>query len=314
MKISILMPVYNVQNYLDQSIKSVINQSFDDYELIIINDGSTDNSPKICDEYAKKYPENIQVFHQENQGLTKTRKNLIKKAQGEYILHLDSDDMLKNTLLQTLNEKIEQLDVDVIIYNFSKNEDFSPCENSIKYINSGELSLEFVRETLVNSYEFNSLCNKCIKRDILKDVKNLPEDNFVQNAEDKLGNLRMYDLNLKTYYTNEVYYYYRPNLNSMTNKLPKAFYISEKYVSNVILEYSKKWNISFKQDYYNVMIGFKKINYDFFSSQKLSDKIKTIKEIVKDDFFMNAYKKCDKKLLTYKKRLFLFVIVNTFKF
>lgn len=104
---SIIAPVYNVQNYLDKCIESVNDQKFKDYELILIDDGSTDKSKAICDFYACKY-QRIVCVHQENAGLSEARNTGIRKAKGEYIVFLDSDDMLSKNALHNLYEVIQK--------------------------------------------------------------------------------------------------------------------------------------------------------------------------------------------------------------
>ena len=92
---SIIMPVYNVEQYISEAIESVLNQSFKDFELLIINDGSTDNSPKIA-EYFKEKDSRILIFHQKNQGLSAARNFGIKNAKGTFIYFMDSDDLIRN--------------------------------------------------------------------------------------------------------------------------------------------------------------------------------------------------------------------------
>ena len=103
---SIIIPVYQVEQYLQECIESVLNQSFQDYEIILINDGSRDQSPKICDGYAQKY-DFIHVIHKQNQGLSAARNDGMQVAQGNYILFLDSDDMLMEEALMQLYQRIQ---------------------------------------------------------------------------------------------------------------------------------------------------------------------------------------------------------------
>ena len=93
---SFIIPVYNVQNYLKICLESVLTQTNKEYEIILIDDGSTDDSGKICDEYVKKYPLKIKCIHQQNAGLSEARNVGIKNAQGKYLMMLDSDDYLDN--------------------------------------------------------------------------------------------------------------------------------------------------------------------------------------------------------------------------
>ena len=96
MKFSIIIPVYKVEKYLQECVDSVLSQTFTDYEIILVDDGSPDNCPKICDEYAKT-DERIKVIHQKNSGQACARNAAIKMASGEYILCLDSDDYYADT-------------------------------------------------------------------------------------------------------------------------------------------------------------------------------------------------------------------------
>lgn len=98
---SIVIPVYQVEAYLQECIESVLSQSFTDYEMILVNDGSKDKSPVICDAYASKYDQ-IQVYHKTNEGLSKARNDGIRLSSGTYILFLDSDDMLIPEALASL--------------------------------------------------------------------------------------------------------------------------------------------------------------------------------------------------------------------
>jgi glycosyltransferase, group 2 family protein len=108
--ISILIPVYNTASYLADCFNSVINQSYQDFEVIVIDNGSTDESAQICDEWAKKYAQ-IKVFHQENQGLIAARREGWKHAAGEWMMFLDSDDMLPKDSLKTLHAAAEHTDM-----------------------------------------------------------------------------------------------------------------------------------------------------------------------------------------------------------
>ena len=99
--VSIVVPVFNVEKYLDECLKSILNQTYNNFELILINDGSTDKSGVICDEYRKKY-NNIKVIHQENQGQAVARNNGVKISKSEWIMFVDSDDVIHPYLLEYL--------------------------------------------------------------------------------------------------------------------------------------------------------------------------------------------------------------------
>lgn len=117
---SIIVPVYKVEEYLDQCITSVLDQTYGDFELILVDDGSPDNSGKICDDYAEK-DNRIIVIHQKNGGLSAARNSGIKRTQGRYILFLDSDDYwLHKDFLENLNLRLSKILSDVICFNYRK--------------------------------------------------------------------------------------------------------------------------------------------------------------------------------------------------
>ena len=133
-KVSIIIPVYNVKRYIDLSINSILRQNYDNYEVILVNDGSNDGSKEICDEYAKKNSK-IKVIHIENSGVSNARNVGINNASGDYILFLDGDDTLEECTLEFIDNNAK---FDMIIGSFkSVNEKNNSVEN---YINSSSES------------------------------------------------------------------------------------------------------------------------------------------------------------------------------
>ena len=128
-KFSIIIPVYNVSKYLDKCISSVLEQTYNDYEVILVNDGSLDDSGKICDQYAKTNKK-IKVFHKENGGLSSARNYGLKYAIGEYIIFLDSDDFWgKKEFLEDVDKIIKNKDL-IIFNSFKYFEENKICSKS----------------------------------------------------------------------------------------------------------------------------------------------------------------------------------------
>lgn len=115
--ITIIIPVYNVAFYLRNCLDSVLKQGFESCELICINDGSTDGSLKILEEYAQKHPNQVKVFSQSNAGLSATRNKGVEMAKGDYLLFLDSDDMLTEGSLARLAQEVENKRIDIVAFN-----------------------------------------------------------------------------------------------------------------------------------------------------------------------------------------------------
>jgi glycosyltransferase involved in cell wall biosynthesis len=113
--VSIIMPVYNVEKYISASIESVLAQTYTDYELILVDDGSPDGCPAICDAYATEHP-NIRVIHKQNGGLSSARNIGIENAAGKYILFVDSDDTIEPNLLENVVPAAEKNNADVTIF------------------------------------------------------------------------------------------------------------------------------------------------------------------------------------------------------
>lgn len=119
MKFSVIVPVYNVEKYLTKCIESIVNQTNQDFELLLVNDGTKDNSQKIIDEYVNKYPDKVYGFIKENGGLSDARNYGVERAKGEYIVFVDSDDYIDLNLLEKLDKQIAKYEwLDVIGYNF----------------------------------------------------------------------------------------------------------------------------------------------------------------------------------------------------
>lgn len=112
---SVLIPAYNVEKYLRRALDSVLAQTYKEFEIILINDGSIDATALICDEYADKYS-CIRVFHQENIGAYRTRKRLLEKARGKYVFWLDADDYYDRTLLEKGVNAFETTEADIIVW------------------------------------------------------------------------------------------------------------------------------------------------------------------------------------------------------
>ena len=119
-KFSIIIPVYRVEEYLDECVQSVVSQTYRNFEVILVDDGSPDNSGVLCDRWAEK-DSRIRVIHQENQGLSGARNTGIRAASGEYLMFLDSDDWWSGeAVLQTVAERLERTGADVLSFNYQK--------------------------------------------------------------------------------------------------------------------------------------------------------------------------------------------------
>lgn len=165
---SIIVPVYKVENYIDECINSVLDQTFKDFELILVDDGSPDNCPKICDEYEKKY-ESVRVLHKENGGLSSARNTGLDNSFGQYIAFVDSDDYWNDkTFLSDVSEIIKNNNPDMILYGYSeyKNQVFHPILNFDDFDVSKQYTLY---DVIKNDWVKSSACIKIVKSDLIFD-------------------------------------------------------------------------------------------------------------------------------------------------
>ena len=119
-KVSVIIPVYNSEKYIERCIESVLNQTFQNFELIVINDGSKDNSQEILEGYKEKYANKIMLINQENMGVSKTRNKAIKIANGEYIVFIDNDDYIDNDYIETHIQNIEEVNADIVMSGYRR--------------------------------------------------------------------------------------------------------------------------------------------------------------------------------------------------
>lgn len=166
-KISVLMPVYNVENYLRQSIDSVISQTYEKWELIIVDDGSSDDSGRICDEYAAK-EERIKVIHKSNAGSLSARRDGIKAARGDYGIFLDSDDFLEADCMERIVSEIEKTSADIIIY---RGYIYNAGEQTPMYctLQAGVIDKKIIYKTILSSDEINAIWTKAIRMELLQE-------------------------------------------------------------------------------------------------------------------------------------------------
>lgn len=156
MKLSIIVPIYNVAPYLRKCVDSLLAQDILDYEIILVDDGSPDECPRICDAYAEKHS-NVHVIHQENAGLSAARNTGVAKAQGDYIWFVDSDDYVEPNVLGVLMEQIERDKLDVLRFRYQNvresGEVFAPYKDMTNYNDYSSVptdGLTFLNERMGN--------------------------------------------------------------------------------------------------------------------------------------------------------------------
>ena len=163
-KLSIIVPVYGVEKYIDKCLNSLVKQSLKEIEIIVVNDGTKDNSQKIIDKYVKKYPDKIKSYIKENGGQGSARNYGLKKTTGEYIGYVDSDDFVEKDMYKKLYNKAKENNYDIVVCgNYNVSEDYQN-KNIDAFINNYNTDLENI------FFGKMAVWNKIYKRDIL--IKN----------------------------------------------------------------------------------------------------------------------------------------------
>ena len=164
-KVSVIVPIYNTEKFLRKCIDSIVNQTLEEIEIILINDGSTDNSHIICEEYSKKYPKKIRYINNKNIGCSASRNLGISLSQGEYIAFVDSDDYIDGEMYQEMYEKAKKEDLDIVIcgirYLFYKNK---------KMNNSIPKNIKIKEDYLKYNNRMANPVNKLLKKEAIKDI------------------------------------------------------------------------------------------------------------------------------------------------
>lgn len=250
---SVLIPVYNVEKYLRESVDSVLNQDEQDFEIVLVDDGSTDSSGEICDEYAAKYPEKIRVIHKSNEGLLLTRRRAIRESTGDWIVHLDSDDYMLPGALSAIKNAAITNHADLVIYKIIYGQhdlnDMS-VESKLPF-RDGQLfagDLYPLKMQLLAGGYMTAIYQKAAKREIVDVSCDYSKWKNVSLSEDYLQSLPLLNNASKAVYLDRANIYYRYNESSITKKKGYASYEANFWskftVFSVEKEYREKWNLT----------------------------------------------------------------------
>lgn len=241
--VSIIIPVYNVEKYLEACIKSAINQTYPNIEVILIDDGSTDSSGNICDSYALN-DSRIKVIHKHNQGLSAARNDGLDISKGEYVFFLDSDDYLNENAISVMVDKISKNNADIVMCGYNTVDESGNniieqhfddvvlyIEDCFDYMFSG-------KEPLLAIVSWNKLYDRTIFDDLRFPVSKIHEDEFVAHL--------VYSKIRKAIVSPETLYNYRKREGSIMSKEPinrrfdavEAFYNRSRFFAN-----TKRWRL-----------------------------------------------------------------------
>lgn len=245
--ISILMPVYNSQEYLKNTVQGVINQSYKEWELILVDDGSKDNSKNICIEL-QKIDNRIRFVNKENTGVSDTRNIALDNAKGKYIAFIDSDDSVHKDYLKILLSSIEKSNGQLAVCGFKERKISSNGqieELSRVFYPKEVIATEDMKDLIMdfgNSGLLNPLWNKLYSRKIIEE-NNIRFKEEVETGEDFIFNLQYFrKINNICFSKGELYYYIRRNNNSITYQYIDNMYEKGLEIHNLLEDFLKDMN------------------------------------------------------------------------
>ena len=175
MKVSVIIPVYKVEQYLDKCVESVVNQTYKDLEIILVDDGSPDNCPKMCDDWAKK-DDRIKVIHKQNGGVSSARNNALEIFKGDYVCFVDSDDTINPQYVEILLKTLNENNADVAVCTWKKVQNINQPKN--KAYNLNNLNTRAFENDKIFNLLYNkniplimALWTKIYKREIFEDIR-----------------------------------------------------------------------------------------------------------------------------------------------
>ena len=298
-KFSIIIPVYNVEKYLVECLESIVNQSFKDFEVICVNDGSTDNSLEILQKYAEN-DERFKVLNQENQGQGIARNNALNIANGEYILFVDPDDFIELNMLEVLNERLDVQNVDVAFFDyqiFGENTKTKIVRFMDEMKNTLNLNINdnFIfnwQELVKDNFRYTSMMvwNKVYSNKFLK-------ENHIQfapnkHAEDHIFSISATLLANKISYIKKTLYYYRKRSDSSVNKVSENNFCIFENIA-IVADFLKQNNLykKYEHDFRNYIVNLCVYHCNKIPTALLSTYIEKTRQLLSDKEFSTFKKK-----------------------
>lgn len=306
LKVSVIVPIYNVENYVKKCVDSIINQTYDNIEIILINDGSTDNSKKIIDEaYGKR--RNVFIYNKKNGGLSSARNYGLKKISGEYVMFVDSDDWIDIDCIDTLVKYIKKYkEPDIIEFGYRNvNDNGIINESNFKFLNINEKN-NILKEYFYGSNIIDIVCNKIYKRELFNNIK------FIENRihEDYIITPQLLYGSNNICIIQDIFYNYYQRSNSITNCIYNEKKLDRLYAGEYVVNFCKENATQFTD--------IAKIRYAFICIYSYNDLVKAdniskiefncFKEKILNQFkeLHHSVKKCaDYYKIPFHKRLFL---------
>lgn len=330
MKFSIIVPIYNIKKeYLVECIDSIMQQSYRDFEIILVNDGSFNGCDIWCDEYAVEYPNYVKVLHKNNEGVSEARNTGIKNSTGDYLIFVDPDDWIEKNMLELIKNVIKINSFDIL--NLSYISEFK--NSSIKHEVSEEyfvlnnrqkeeaiLKLVDTNTKLEYKYFrgeiFGSVWGKCYRKDFILQ-NNIKFQRELTKAQDTLFNLEAFDKAQTIIDYKQIVYHYRMVSSSITHKYnSRIFEIQKIFLKaiNEFIDHNNKREIFYQAYLHRIVTSyFSILDLDVFNlDNPFNNYTKRKKwEKVKDDNIFSLISKVGLKSYNLKDRLVILLTISS---
>ena len=256
MFVSFLVPVYNTEKYLERCLDSLLQQTGCDFEIVLLDDGSTDSSSAICDRYAAQHPHIVRVIHKENEGLLMTRRRGFLEAKGDWFICVDSDDFVAPDLLSEVVSTIQSTDADMVMYNFEYFDSDGIHRPSRLKLQDGTVfegeSKQQIYKLRLLSVDVNMMWMRAIKRELLDFDKDYSCCGIRNMCEDAVQVLPLYTNAQKIVYINKPLYYYRKGADSITANMSLSHWQASQALFACTQPFLSVWNVpsSVEAQYY----------------------------------------------------------------
>ncbi|HFI0632505.1 TPA: glycosyltransferase family 2 protein [Streptococcus suis] len=321
-KISVIVPVYNVERYLERCINSLLNQTYSNLEIILIDDGSTDRSGQICDQYKNR--DEFVVIHKENAGLGMARNTGLDVATGKYVTFVDGDDYIGRTHIEKMYALIIETNSDTCMAGHTKV--YSNREESHLNVCSGKVYKGNVKEQILprmcganiygKDYIEMSVCMVLLSNDIIKKnhLRFVSEREYV--SEDLVFDFEYYPLSKSVCISDDVDYYYCDNEGSLTTKYRNDRFESQIKLYNLLSEKAQKigiWNES-KERLQNTVLAIArysvKLEYKFANVNGRKMAHSNVRKICEDGTLKQIFAEYDDKNIKMSSRAVNYLIRN----
>ncbi len=245
---SVIIPVYNVERYLRECIDSVLAQTYKDFEIILVDDGSQDQSGSVCDEYSLR-DSKVRVIHKKNEGLISARRAGLKASRGDYICFVDSDDTIHSCLLMDIAHVVERTNADVISFKWTRTDLAGRMlREETAVFPEGIVSKRTYIRKVASSFDLNSLCKKICRRELFDIDSDYREYYCLSQGEDLLQTIPILERARVFYYLDKSYYYYRTNPTSISNNYKKGQYQSLQVIRPMLFQCMMKLGYDTEED------------------------------------------------------------------